>query len=49
MIQKNTKGQTKSPTELFKGIGSHGSSGVFKKYILEESHRDIIKKVGLLK
>ena len=45
----NTKGQDKSPTELFKSIGAHGSGGVFKKYILEGSHPDKIKKIGLLK
>ena len=39
----------KSPTQLFKSIGIHGSSNIFKEYILEEKRPEIIKIVGLLK
>jgi len=47
---KNNKDRSsKSPTQLFKSIGVHGSSDIFKDYILEENHPSIIKVVGLLK
>ena len=46
---KNKDRSSKSPTQLFKSIGIHGSSNVFKEYILEEKHPSKIKIVGLLK
>ena len=39
----------KSPTQLFKSIGLHGSSSVFKKYIIDGEFPQFIKRVGLLK
>ena len=45
----NKERSSKSPTQLFKSIGIHGSSNIFKDYILEENHPSIIKIIGLLK
>ena len=45
----NTSKSKQSPTQIFKGIGAHGSSNVFKEYIIQENHPDKIKKIGLLK
>ena len=39
----------KSPTQLFKNIGKHGSSSVFKKYIINQEFPKLIKRLGLLK
>ena len=38
-----------SPTQLFKGIPIHGSSSVFKKYIVKEEYPQFLKRVGILK
>jgi len=47
---KNSKESSeKSPTQLFKGISSHGTSNVFKEYIIEEKYPQFIRKVGILK
>ena len=47
--KSNKERSSKSPTQLFKSIGVHGSSNVFKEYILEEKYPSRIKIIGLLK
>lgn len=47
--KKNKDKSKKSPTQLFKSISIHGSSSVFKKYIIDEEFPQFIKRVGLLK
>jgi len=47
--KNNKERSSKSPTQLFKSIGIHGSSNIFKEYILEEKHPSRIKIIGLLK
>ena len=47
--KKNKDRSKKSPTQLFKSISIHGSSSVFKKYIIDGEFPQFIKRVGLLK
>ena len=47
--KKNPDRSKKSPTQLFKSIGIHGVSSVFKKYIINGEFPQYIKRVGLLK
>lgn len=47
--KKNPDRSKKSPTQLFKSIAIHGSSSVFKKYIIDGEFPQYIKRVGLLK
>jgi monoamine oxidase len=47
---KKNKDKSKiSPTKLFKSIGVHGTSNVFKEYIVLEKYPKKIKCIGLLK
>ena len=46
---KNKNKKVKTPTQLFKSIGAHGSSNVFKEYIILEKYPNKIKCIGLLK
>ena len=47
---KKNKNKSKiSPTKLFKSIGAHGTSNVFKNYIILEKYPNKIKCIGLLK
>ena len=47
--KKDNNRSNKSPIQLFKSIGAHGSSDVLKKYIINSGRPDIIKFIGLLK
>ena len=47
--KKDNNRSDKSPIQMFKSIGAHGSSNVLKKYIINSGRPDIIKLVGLLK
>lgn len=47
--KKNKDKSKKTPTQLFKSIGAHGSSNVFKEYIILEKYPNKIKCIGLLK
>ena len=47
--KKDINRSKKSPTHLFKSIGAHGSSNIYKEYIVNMKHPDKIKLIGLLK
>ena len=47
--KKNKNKSEKPPTKLFKSIGAHGTSNVFKEYIILEKYPNKIKCIGLLK
>ena len=47
--KNNSNRSKKSPTHLFKSIGEHGASDIFKEYIMNQNHTDKIKLIGLLK
>jgi len=45
----NKDRSSKSPTQLFKSISVHGTSNIFKEYVIEQKHPSKIKRIGLLK
>jgi hypothetical protein len=47
--KKDNDRSDKSPIQLFKSIGAHGSSDILKKYIINSGRPDIIIFIGLLK
>ena len=47
--KKNKNRSDISPTQLFKSVGVHGTSGIFKEYIIDEKHPSKIRKIGLFK